>query len=290
VSSGGSGGAGGGEDPGLAAPCEIDAHCGPDAFCLTADAPSEIFPAGGPAGGYCTRACTGDLDCPGEGSTCHRSGVCLLGCTFGPPLASWVEPLHDDKCRGREDLVCAYFDGIESICRPICGSDEQCPAGLSCDRRSGLCTESPFSGEPNGSACSTPGEPDVCEGFCINTGDSLVCASACVAGGAAVSHDCGGLENGFCGFVPSNAGAGDLGMCTRACTTHGDCNAPSYLCVGLREFVGQFVSNGFCFSALTCAEAGVSLGEPCYVNANYIGDCTQTQWGDLCVDPAFGSP
>src|SRR5262245_36985312 len=62
-----SGGDGGPLNPGtddwLGLACEDDAACGPADHCLRATDDSPL--GGGPAGGYCTRTCTEDAECPG---------------------------------------------------------------------------------------------------------------------------------------------------------------------------------------------------------------------------------
>ncbi|WP_433935903.1 hypothetical protein AB3662_14395 [Sorangium cellulosum] len=271
---GGDGGGPGGEAR-LAARCEADADCGPSGVCIP-ESDSEFF-GGGPAGGYCTAACSEDSDCAGEGSVCI-GGACLLGCTMGvPPLESLATELDPGKCQGREDLRCDALDDA-SICVPSCGSDGQCTGGRVCDPRWNLCVDEPTTGLPEGSPCEIgrDGE-DPCASWCIDFGgESGVCAGLCVLGGDIANDDCGGLESGLCLYsLAADSGAGDVGVCANACTSHSDCLLPDASCVS-----AGLEANGYCLFGVTQCPLGqrqCARGEV----------CTRTPQGSLCLDETY---
>src|SRR5262249_27860710 len=54
---------GSGTEPNLGMACVEDADCQGDLKCARSDKDNPFF-GGGPAGGYCTKDCTADADCP----------------------------------------------------------------------------------------------------------------------------------------------------------------------------------------------------------------------------------
>jgi hypothetical protein len=78
----------GGGSVSLGAECESDADCGADGQCIRAS-DNDVILYGGAAGGYCTKPCASDPECPGPNSVCLLSpdgqGECFLGCNFGEP-------------------------------------------------------------------------------------------------------------------------------------------------------------------------------------------------------------
>src|SRR5689334_19956531 len=73
----------------LGAACKTNMDCGGVLYCLSAGSDDPIF-GGGPAGGFCTKACDTNDDCPGSVSACLKNsafeaGRCTLTCTIGPP-------------------------------------------------------------------------------------------------------------------------------------------------------------------------------------------------------------
>jgi hypothetical protein len=285
-----SGSAGGGPDGGppppgseafLALACEDDSVCGPGGRCLRATDDSPL--GGGPAGGYCSRACAADVDCPGLYSLCVKDdtsgeGACFLGCQPGPPSNNGEAELPSEKCHAREDLRCAEaipYPGTPfpetHLCLPTCGVNAQCPAGRVCDPRDRLCVTTPHSGLPMGEKCD--GE-ESCAGVCVTfSGEVSVCSSLCVFGGELEgTTDCGGLASGLCSQKSSpQFGGGDEGLCIPACDEHDDCAHPSFWC---RTTLGP-PHPGYCAMGMAACPSGTCAK----------GTCTETTYGPICLDP-----
>jgi hypothetical protein len=289
----GSSGQGGGVTlgGGIAAPCASDADCRTDLKCLQDTFNDPIF-GGGPAGGFCTRVCTSDTDCPDPNGTCFKidpgqSGRCTLGCSIGPAIdniAGFFAPLDPSKCLGREDLRCKKTGGDMGICFPTCGEDAQCHGGRVCDPRLAVCVDHPNDGLPLGDTCDPTATPDVCGGRCVgfDTGIAM-CSSPCVLGGDKIdTADCGGPLHGFCAFRAKSFGPGDTGYCTPACQLQSDCATPSFWCFSVPGLT-DVVHRGYCFAAAPCPG-----GQADCIAAGDNGDyCTDTPYGPLCLDPMF---
>ncbi len=265
---------------GLAARCEVDQDCVEGLRCLSASSSEAPF-HGGPAGGYCTKACDKQADC--ETGRCVKeggAGVCLLECEMGPPLASINQALDATKCLGREDLRCDSASGIHHVCYPNCGADGQCP-GRTCNLQRGLCDDAPQVGASLGQACD-PAEPQSCRAVCFDVGTGAFCSERCVLGGTVIdSFDCGGIEKGLCTFRSGTQGAGDPGLCSPACKSHNDCLAPLMWCTGIGGLTGVLVENGFCFAATPCPNGSADCGGDPHVQ------CIDTVEGPRCVDGRF---
>lgn len=271
---------GGGTKSQLAAKCSNDADCGDDYRCIAADGNSAVLGGGAP-GGYCTKDCLSDMDCPGFGSVCRKAdsestGECFLGCAIGPALQFIDDPLEDLKCRGREDLRCNSGSDAD-YCLPTCGDDSQCP-GRVCNQATGACSDMQSPGSKvNGAICDAdaPNQDD-CIGFCqtFSNDSPSICTSPCVLGGNIMGKDCGGLDKGLCVYRPNGFGAGDFGRCAAACNQHSDCGNESWYCVG-GSFL-QFTSgNGYCFTVDSCTD-----------NASCDTDeyCVDTKDGKKCLE------
>ena len=283
--------------------CEIDGHCGPvaGARCIrpTDDEPRlgiEAAVIGGPPGGYCSQTCLAHSDCPSD-SFCRYdldldAGLCVLGCTFGTPVAtSPQQPTPSFKCRGRDELACVPMqDGFE-LCLPVCGADAECGPDRKCDQRGGVCVDKPTEGEPLSAACS-PGIDDPCAGFCLafsSEGQTVshACASRCSFGGSLdETSNCGGPLKGICAFTPTiDATAselGDMAYCSGACTKHDACDfASGMFCLDVGEFAKRGV--GYCLFADRCPN-----GNECESGET----CRQTKAGPFCLDadPNGSSP
>ncbi len=279
-----------GDDLGLA--CAADGDCGAGLTCLTAAGVNPAFAGGGPANGYCSKACTTDDDCPGNTSLCAGAaggvkGVCLLTCDLGPELMFLDDPLDENKCHGRDDVRCASVTTTLTACLPTCGKDDQCPAGRVCDPRSAVCVDKANTGLASGSKCDPMAMTPECAGICVNfSGGTTTCSSPCALGGditdpTAVS-DCGGLEKGLCVYSPTGNGAGDFGFCAPGCSLQSDCQNTDFWCFGVGGLTGSAVDNGFCFGATPCP---AGQGDCKSMNPKVL--CSDTKYGPFCVDTTF---
>lgn len=269
--------------------CGSDSDCGGLFTCLDAASEDPIF-GGGPAGGFCTKACDRDDDCPGSNSTCFKSrtsesGRCTLTCSIGPPLESLDQPLDAAKCLGRADLRCTRVKEGSTVCLPTCGDDAQCGAGRFCDPRLAVCVSVASAGLPTGAACDPSANPTTCAGSCVAFEDFGVttCSSLCVLGGdAAGSLNCGGPKKGSCAFHPVENGPGDFGYCSPSCASHSECQkTPSFWCFSVPGFT-DVSGSGYCFSATPC-----DVQSDCNNLPKGETTCTLTSKGRFCLDPAF---
>jgi hypothetical protein len=151
--------------------CAMDSDCGGGG--LTCALPTATIPAfgGGPANGYCTKSCTADTDC-GSAGLCvtdanGANGTCVATCTE-TPLPANTNPLNmlsdPTKCNERSDVACFALSMTQFACIPLCGEDSQCPTGLHCDPRGGVCVTTPTTGQAMGTECVPPasGGTDPC--------------------------------------------------------------------------------------------------------------------------------
>jgi hypothetical protein len=278
----------GGPTGGLGASCASDTDCGSLLNCLGPTSKDPIF-GGGPAGGFCTKVCDKDTDCPGDSVACLKNsnvepGRCTLTCTLGPTLAGYRQPLDPSKCRGREDLRCEAVKGLGAVCLPTCGSDSQCaPSGV-CDPNLAVCVTNPSLGLPTGAKCDPNAMPTACAGRCIPFDPGVsICSSPCVLGGdPLLPLDCGGPAKGLCAFGPTMNGAGDLGFCTPSCEAHSDCQNPAFWCFTVTDFTALY-HKGYCFAATPC-NAQIDCEQPGQVKGY---TCTITPSGSFCLDASF---
>jgi hypothetical protein len=259
-------------------PCTDDADCR-DGRCIR-DTDTDALLGGGAPSGYCTRDCASDAEC-GSDALCitddaGANGRCLARCAYGGSLFSLDEPLDPAKCGGRDDAACMdSFEG-RHYCRPLCGSDSQCPGARVCDLSLGVCVDAPRTGLPLGAACFVDGTE--CAGTCVlveGGGDTRgICTAGCVLGGSL--DECGGtLADGLCAYG-AGGGAGDYGFCAAPCDSHDDCLNPSLWCAG--SAVGS--GNGWCLFAAECT----GEGDPCEDPAT---TCTDTRAGWFCLETAY---
>jgi len=248
---------------------------------------------GGPAGGYCTKACTTDQECPAD-SSC-RSEICVRNCQFGAPEGGPYDALPADKCHGRDDVVCVPIQGGAALCIPMCGSDADCEGERGCDVRAGVCVDSPREGLALGAGpCdedddSTPEDEDPCRGFCqpIGADDGPpvhLCSALCSWGGdLEATQNCGGPAHGLCAYPSVTvvgdtdvvSQLGDAAFCTGSCADHGACNyAEGFFCfdVGLLDTLGV----GYCFGAVACPSGSG--------DCDADEACTETAAGPRCLE------
>jgi hypothetical protein len=266
----------------LAMECTSDAHCGSGLKCLTFKDDDPVL-GGGPAGGYCTKPCSSDADCPGAGSSCLFSaggvGECFLGCTPGePPIEYLNDPLDPDKCHGREDLRCEKLppDGA-AVCMPTCGSDAHCDGRL-CDPRTQVCVDMPNPGKPLGAKCDPDAMVPECGGLCVELpGMELktMCTNACVLGGEIPNEfECGGAAAGICIYAPQGLGVGDMAYCAQSCGQQDQCQTPDFFCfdIGLPD-------NGVCLETMPC-----KTDDDCQ---SFDAACIETTLGSYCMSESY---
>jgi hypothetical protein len=226
--------------------CATDAHCQPGLHCIQAEGGE--FLGAGPAGGYCSAACTGDAQCQAVDAqaVCDAAlGLCLRRCFTGDPQPS------ENKCLERATLACvrpreldaasqptpeavlagrvggAGTEREQGVCRPVCASDADCGTGRSCNAATGLCSAAPATGKAVNQPCQTDAE---CAGGLCLFG---ACSAACVA--RRNDQGCGfgpgaSRREAACLFPFTNA-FGDLGICFQLCDTQADCTAPDFACL-----------------------------------------------------------
>jgi hypothetical protein len=280
----------GGDDMLLGAQCSDDTMCGMALKCIKDSDTDKTF-GGGPAGGYCTKTCTTDTDCPGNGSACltpakGADGVCVLTCDIGPALMYLNDALDPNKCLGRDDLRCFPLSNATSGCMPTCGGDAQCPAGRVCDPRTAVCVDTPNMGKPEGSKCNQMAAMPECAGVCVSFGGSITqCTSPCVLGGdpsdPSNTPNCGGIEKGLCAYSPQGNGAGDYGFCAPSCGKQDECENPDFWCFSVGGLTGMSTMKGYCFGSTPCPNGDSDCAK------NPMNKCTMTKYGPLCLDPTF---
>ena len=274
-SAGTTGAAGTTADGGVLPVGDLAKGCATNSDCtggLTCAAPgSNTFGAGGPANGFCTKAC-GDADagdvcgalnavCVNVNTDANPAPFCLPTCTFGSMDRA-------TKCRGREDLGCAQLQdtagGTLDVCVPLCATDADCPSGRQCDKGNGLCVTAAKTGSPLGTACmqAVDGGTDSCAGFClpIGSGGTTVtarfCSQPCVLGTPTSCNLAAGTmslaphgSRGGCVFSSSGASLGDVGFCAQECDTAGDCldkTDPNVMCDTSFTAGTAVAPHGFC--------------------------------------------
>lgn len=272
----GNGGAGGATEAisYIARACTQDSECGPGLECYASD--SNEYLGGGPAGGYCSVACTGDTQCTSidPQSACvvpegASAGLCLRTCRSLDPRS-----IAENKCLGRRDLVCssvAYL-GLENFtglrqpgwCTPQCGSDEDCGDRL-CDLARGLCTDTPPVGAPIGARCEI--DEDCAGRFCLpQSEDERFCSAPCVLGQpvgcgfgpSASQRDAACVVPAIRGLLGGAEGQGDVGVCLELCDQSSDCeqfSSRGWTCEASAA-AQPFGRVGLCYRPEDAADAG----------------------------------
>ncbi len=260
----------------IGAACERDTDCGTGLDCF--DGASDSLGAGGPAGGYCTKACGALADCrsvdPLSGcGTLAGQSLCLRLCQSQTPIAGEV------KCLDRPELTCASLAALGNeeptperqigICVPNCGSDAEC-GGRRCDLGSGLCTDEPEVGAPIGTACEAGA--DCGGGICLTASEQAgrFCSAFCTLGVPGCGFGASASSVGATCLLPQvpGEGEGDRGLCFELCDDAQDCVEPGSVCVP-RPASGRA---GVCARPLvpvvTPPAADPGIGAACEVDAN----------------------
>jgi hypothetical protein len=233
---------------------------------------SQAIRGEGPSSGMCLQKCTVEhnfcsevdatskciqLDDRGTADPADDVAYCMPGCKLGE------QPSKSDKCRSRSDLVCTEYPAGAGAgyCRPSCRSDTDCSPRF-CDLSTGLCSDSPRSGDAIGASCDSSASR--CAGGCIGQGGSFSeCSGVCSYG----TEGCG--QKGefpldyYCALPATPAsGPGDLGYCARLCECDASCGRPDAVCEPHPELFSKSARHGFCASKLT-PSGGVRENLPC---------------------------
>lgn len=193
-------------------------------------------------GGYCTKTCVDDLDCPGK-------SLCL-----GP------QPGYGEK---------------DSLCWAQCTTAQECRTGYDCyPIGSGLsaCWISPLPPYDPGPPADKVGQPCGADATCKNPPDDGVCLTDRLADGGVSA-----FTDGYCSaqcddtaHCSADGGAicislGSFGACAQSCTGpqqgQGSCRQ-GYVCRAVRAGPDAgFLPVGFCWPS--CKAAGCAAGTTC---------------------------
>lgn len=264
--------------------CMSDADCDAEETCLSED--------DGFSGGYCTRQCQADAECP-TGSFCSAFGVCADSCSAATPdcrpgyLCGDFDGGGEDGCwraatgPGAIGATCTSgsdcaggFDGFciseagngwdEGYCTLNCATDNDCGAGAHCG----------FIGQSG-------------QGVCVlDCADSMACRGNGTAGYLCSDAD----EDGSNECAPGATGTGAVGA---SCGSAADCaGGVDGLCVtDAQGFTGgycsiQCASDAECGTGSHCAEFGLCVntcvadtdcrGNDGYFCQNYDSDVSNT--------------
>lgn len=251
--SGGAGGSGTGTGTvtaSLGLPCSTDHDCGSVLICMQADG-NRILGAAGPAGGYCSFACSAgtDANCTAANGTCENVNTtaapkyyCFQNCTLQE------DPTKNNKCQQRTDVSCqptsSTVGATAGVCFPTCSSDGECPTGRVCLFNFCVDTTVPANvpGLPLYSHCDTkavapttaadPVPAGLCQESCLGSsmGTLAFCSTNCVLGSDTACNYAlmstalaTGVNHGVC--TPYNMGdqIGDVGYCVQQCDAAKDC-------------------------------------------------------------------
>jgi uncharacterized membrane protein YgcG len=231
---------------------------------LSGDCASGLCQQLGFSGGYCTKNCGSQADCPG-GSECSANPtggakVCLKDCSVPAGVGAAGGCRSGYVC----DKANTSLDGLP-VCTPACASLTTCGAARACDSR-GLCCGNVGFACCEGATC---GDGSTCSGgYCVPSG-----AGGGGGGGAAGGGSGGGGAGGGSGGGSATPGFGDLGG---ACNVGNDClNGSPPVCL---VQTGQNFINGYCTEDCTSASCAAGLTCAEYLagkGTHYCGlDCT----------------
>jgi hypothetical protein len=221
--------------------CESDAECPSGGFCLAGN--SGLVFGGTSAIGVCAADCTGDpgrcdafdsaicVDVSAPEEAEGTRALCFEACAIGGGSAM--------KCHGVSNVVCDPFSdasgdefSAEGFCRPVCVTDEDCPA-QHCDRRYGVCRSQATSRTlPLGTPCDPAAEENDCEGLCVRLAEEVgLCSHRCKFGDTAECDAPDAPERAAgCLLVTPEGSLDDTGYCAPLCDQEAECAAPVNAC------------------------------------------------------------
>ena len=274
---------------------ETGIACGADTDCDAAE--TCVTDADGFTGGYCSRQCGSDAECP-MGSHCGDNGFCMDECAVDAdcrtgylcfdsdangsnecwPAATGTGVVGDTcasitDCAGGADGFCidesqGFTDGY---CSVQCTDDAACGAGNHCSQQFGVCLD--------GCAADT----DCRAGFVCGDGDGDA-INECFPGSngpgvtgdvCAADADCSGGVGAFC--ITDDQGFTD-GYCSDQCTDDTDCAAGSHCSQQFGFCLDDCASDAECRTGYACGDADGDASSECFRGANGPGAP-----GDACA-------
>ncbi len=274
-------------------PCALDGDCRAGLTCF-------LGPDGARAwsGGYCTRSCERDVDCP-FGTRC---GLSYYDGSDDAVLLCLAECDRTEDSRGgcREGYACEW----DGLCIVGCSNDEQCvtrdadvnplprePAGR-CDLATSRCDNGDSTTAAIGDACTNnaecgtaPGTRCFARSFCTMTRCDAGGIHACPSG-----WDCIGYPVEWDSFAF---------VCAPSCTpfvdgTNGvnpdDACAPSFACVPRGADASDTATGAHCRYTDYRGSETAEIGDPCTSNASCPNSNGYGACGGACVQQYCSAP
>lgn len=260
--------------------CTSDMDCDAAEICIGED---DGFP-----GGYCSRQCQSDAECP-TGSLCSSFGVCSDSCDTATPDCRAGYLCGDADQNGSDE--CWPGSSGSGAVGTTCMDTNECAGGFDA-----FCIDDAASGWSDGYCTQSCTSNSDCTmgshcGFFNQNGEG-VCLSDCTA-----DTDCrGGTSTYFCGdadgdsvaeCAPGGSGSGQIG---EGCATLADCaGGAGALCISEDQgFLGGYCSDQ-CTSDSDCA-----TGSHCSAQFGVcVEDCTMDsdcRMGYICDDGDGAAP
>jgi len=246
-------------------PCETDGDCDTGLTCDTGERDDRSW-----TGGYCTRECELDTDCPfgsrcAELYTAEATGATVFGC------AASCDREIDGRGGCRDGYMCDY----DGVCLIGCSSDADCQA---------------FSGSPNAvcetdtGRCQLGSNPGTLDGTSCTVNDDCAPNQGCLGGSCAgLDCDLGGERACTNGWTCNGWTFGFdtlLYVCGEPCTIGAeDCPAP-FRCRPEESDPAGLASGSYCGIDVTGGGASpdATIGDGCTTNA----DCPSLNGLEAC--------